>query len=252
MDFMLSAEVLDETVYRISVEAKPVLQPRNIAQLAQYQSSICNGKLMESNVSVGLLLDQDTVRFSFCPWVCDDVPLPVALVSPPARWRNGPLLERGTCINMCMVQKLFLPRIAVERVEVVGVFGENWSLVEMFAKKVKEQAVVNSGQEPADVYQMLSQKIQVLEGTVNFLLQSQARLSPGLPPPPLRLASPSPSLASPVISRLRQSRRGRKLESELFTSPSKHFKVDPGRSNLATEANPLADTESDHANSPES
>ena len=37
-------------------------------QLAQYQCSIgSNGRLMENRVSVGLLLDEDTVRFSFSP-----------------------------------------------------------------------------------------------------------------------------------------------------------------------------------------
>ena len=82
-------------------------------------------------MSVVLLLDEYTLCFSFCPWVCDNIPLPVALVSPPTKWRNGSVLEQVTCINMCMMQKLFLPRIGVGQVEAEGVFGENRSSVEM-------------------------------------------------------------------------------------------------------------------------
>ena len=149
--------------------------------------------------------------------------LPIVLVSPPVSWRNGALLDRGTCINLCMVQKLFLPRIAMEQAEAVDVFGEHWPKIE-FAKKVKEQVIGDSGQGPTDMYHFLSQKIQMLESTVRYLMESQARSSPELPPPPLPLTSPSPQL-----SRSKQSRRRvcRKLEAEMLT-PTKRIKaMDP-------------------------
>ena len=178
-----------------------MLQPKNIAQLAEYQCSIgSNGRLMENRVTVGLLLDEDTVRFSFSPWVCDNMPLPIVLVSPPVSWRNGALLDRGTCINLCMVQKLFLPRIAMEQAEAVDVFSEHWPKIEQFAKKVKEQVIGDSGQGPTDMYHFLSQKIQMLESTVRYFMESQARFSPELPPPPLPLTSPSPQLSRDMLT----------------------------------------------------
>ena len=196
VDFALVGCVDGEPIYEIAVEAKATLSIKDMSQLAQYMATLVNGIHTKPKTTVGLLLDQNTVRFAFSA-LClpaTNTPLSIVLVSPPLKWRSGTAVDRGVCIALCMLQKLTVKRVSVDEVKWKQVFGEElWGEIERVANEIEEEGFnrdhsATSSTVPYDVLQ----EIQLLRNEVTTLRREFSVLQ----------ASPRSYMLSP--SRLRR------------------------------------------------
>ena len=117
VDYLLSGYVGNEAVYRIPAESKVKMEPADMSQLSQYMSTMTNGKYISSNVTQGVLLDETRVQFAFSALCLDKegkcIPLPIILLSPPLKWREGTSLNRSVCIGICLLHILQKKRMSV-------------------------------------------------------------------------------------------------------------------------------------------
>ena len=127
----------DSAIYVIPVEAKRVIDTKDVAQICQYMSTLVHGAQFRNNTTVGMLLDDMRVRFAFSVMCDSERPLPIVFVSPPMLWRNGVFPLSQTCICMCLLQNLRLPRMPVTE-EWSAYFGEGrWKDIERVSIQVK-------------------------------------------------------------------------------------------------------------------
>ena len=80
-------------------------------------STTTNGKYISSNITQGVLLDETLVQFAFSALCLDKegkcIPLPIVLLSPPLKWRERTVLDRGVCIGICLLHNLQNKRMSV-------------------------------------------------------------------------------------------------------------------------------------------
>ena len=125
VDFTLSAHVKSDVLYCVPVEAKKVVEMKHMAQLSEYQGTLCCGGMLRKYVSVGMLVDEHKVRFVFSPWCYEDsVPGPITLVSPVMKWRHGPAVSRAACTALCLVPTLVVPRFKIDVDMAASAFAE--------------------------------------------------------------------------------------------------------------------------------
>lgn len=214
VDFLMSARPPEDSVFRIAVEAKSEIYQKHMSQLAQHQCSLQSTETMKQKMSIGLLLGQNKVQISFSPWGCDKIPLPVVIVSPPLSWRKGLIIDRATCINLCLVQTLFTPRVTVDRSDVEKVFGENMEYIDNFTHKLAGQAVAEEGldvqHQPLDLYQHLYHRVQTLEERLQILMSKSGQ------PAPLTLSTPSPR---------KSTGRRRRMDKAIFVLSPKYARI---------------------------
>ena len=78
-------------------------------------ASLAAGGDLNKKCTVGLLMDKESVCFSFSMLSLDNMlPLPLTLVSPAVKWRTGTAVHRGPCVAMCLTQQFPLERIMVD------------------------------------------------------------------------------------------------------------------------------------------
>ena len=71
--------------------------------------SLANGFHTKSNVSVGILLEEDQVRIAFNPLRFPDdqqTPVPMVFVSPAFKWRCGVSLNKGVSLGDSIINHL--------------------------------------------------------------------------------------------------------------------------------------------------
>ena len=135
VDFMLSGHVNSEFMYCVPVEAKRSLEMKDMAQLSEYQATLSSSVPMRSYISVGILVDEHRVRFTFSPCCFGDkVPTPITLVAPAMKWRQGPIISRPTCIALCLVPTLIVGRVELSA---ATAFAENWGSIRERVSKRK-------------------------------------------------------------------------------------------------------------------
>ena len=110
VDFTMNGVVEKDTaLYIIPIEAKKELGTQNVAQLAQYMTTMVKGQYVHANTTTEMLIDATCVRLAFST-LCDDTndvtPLPIAFVSPPVKWWDGVVPPRPLCICMFLLQSL--------------------------------------------------------------------------------------------------------------------------------------------------
>ena len=69
------------------------------------------------------MVSEYALRIAFCPFA-DEMPLPVVLFTPQRKWRGGPLIDRGVCVILCMLQKLCTPLMTITKEVIEECFGE--------------------------------------------------------------------------------------------------------------------------------
>ena len=115
--YLLSGYVGNEAVYRIPAESKVKMQASDMSQLSQYMSTMTNGKYISRNVTQGILLDDTFVHFAFYALFVDKegkcIPLPIVLISPPLKWRERTVFDRGVYIGICLLHSLQMKRKSI-------------------------------------------------------------------------------------------------------------------------------------------
>ena len=117
VDYALVGHVGGDSLYEVPAEVKKKLTLKDISQLAHYMVSLANGFHTKSNVSVGILLEEDQVRIAFNPLCFPDdqqTPVPMVFVSPAFKWRCGVSLNKGVCVALCLIQKLDVMRLTMD------------------------------------------------------------------------------------------------------------------------------------------
>ena len=102
VDYLLSAHAGKTLLYCVPIEAKGLMDKKEVAQLSMYQATVSNG----DKVGLGLLVDKDKVRFSFSVFAHEGKPLPLTLVIPTLTWRKGCIVQGGICVLMAFLLKL--------------------------------------------------------------------------------------------------------------------------------------------------
>ena len=184
VDYLLSGYVGNEAVYRIPAESKVKMEPADMSQLSQYMSTMINGKYISNNVTQGVLLDETLVQFAFSALCLDKegkcIPLPIVLLSPPLKWREGTALDRSVCIGICLLHNLQKKRMSVCD-EWQKSFGQpTWDDIIQFATMIydKKFEVNHSRREfPYDAHQELEklrQEVKELQQRVEGLLNAKS------------------------------------------------------------------------------
>ena len=89
VDYVMRAHAAGKLLYCVPVEAKKIMQPKDVSQLSVYQASLTTGE----RVVLGILVDMEVIRLSFSMFMGDTgMPLPITLVSPTMNWRDGPVV----------------------------------------------------------------------------------------------------------------------------------------------------------------
>ena len=125
-------------------------------------STTTNGKYTSSNVTEGILLDVTLVQFAFSALCLDKegncIPLPIVLLSPSLKWREGTTLDRSVCIGICLLHNLQNKRMSVCD-QWQKSFGQpTWDYIIQFATMIydKKFEVNHSRREfPYDAHQEL-------------------------------------------------------------------------------------------------
>ena len=122
VDYTLTAFVnkdSSEPLFMIPVETKKEIVEKDISQLAHYMSTMGKSKYLEDLTFLGILLDQNAIRLAFSPFNhSNNIDIPFVLVSPPLNWRSGIGINRGTCVLMCLLHRLRLPRISARELAI--------------------------------------------------------------------------------------------------------------------------------------
>ena len=178
-----------EALYCIPVEAKQRLVRKHMAQLGQYQASLSTGHFMREKVSVGFLLDATTVRFSFSLFASDGVPLPVTFISPVLPWRRNQIVHEGTCVALCLIQKLMMPRVTFDfpqdspSDEQTTTLFAHESVIRAVAAELQTQhfEVKQVGSQPRSQVHELAVRLETLEEEVKQLKAQRSASTPVTP-----------------------------------------------------------------------
>ena len=195
VDFTMSGIVDQDVVYVIPVEAKKKLCKANMAQLAQYMTTLVNGQYIRGYATLGMLVDDTSVRFAFSVLCAEDdssTPLPVIFVSPPVKWRNGVLLSRAVCVGMCLLQNLKLQRMRAGEMWAKYLGHETWHTIREVALQVKEEKfVLPKGVDAAQgdllqvvetMHELMQEKFEAMQECILVLEKALAEQTPSVSP----------------------------------------------------------------------
>ena len=152
MDYAISGHIGEHPLYQVAAEDKVKLVPSDIAQLAQCMSTLVNGEHLRERSAVGILLDKDSLHFAFDE---GKTPLPIVVISPSLKWRDGTAVQRGACISLCVLQNLAMNHVVVDEVLWENAIGRLlWEEMKIAVEIgfVMESSATN---EPYDVMQEL-------------------------------------------------------------------------------------------------
>lgn len=134
VDYTLSGFAKNDAVYVIPIEAKRLICDKDISQLSQYMASLCHGRYLSECLSVGILMDQSTVRLAFSPLSSETVPLPIVLISPTMPWREDITLNRKMIVGMALLCNLRAKRVQADEKKWSALIGkDNWRETRKFA-----------------------------------------------------------------------------------------------------------------------
>ena len=159
-----SEEQEEDPLYVVPVEAKRELKLKDAAQLTQCMSTVCNGRYIQG--TVGMLLDQEYVRFAFSTLSFDSVPLPIVFISPALAWRQELAFKCSVGLAMSLLTHFHHKRYAVGSEWANYLGEETWATVNNVAKLQKEQLANPRKCPNPDRHTSLSERIRKYEEAV--------------------------------------------------------------------------------------
>ena len=161
VDFTMFGQVDGDAMYLIPIEAKKKICQDDMSQLAQYMTTMINGRYIRSNTTMGMLVDYNTVVFAFsCLCLDKDTPLPVVFLTPAMKWRSGPVLSRAVCVAMSLMHNLQLKRQPAGEEWERCLGSDTWKVLQTVALRVKEKKFTLPKLVPGTQVDLL----QVMEG----------------------------------------------------------------------------------------
>ena len=233
VDYAISGHIGDHPLYQMAAEAKVKLVPSDIAQLAQYMSTLVNGEHLRERSTVGILLDKDALHFAFSALCLPDegkTPLPIVVISPSLKWRVGTAVQRGACISLCVLQNFTINRVVVDEVLWENAIGRLlWEEMKKIAVEIAKEGFVMESSATNVPYNVM-QELVGLRSEVAVLRQlviGQACAPPNYGSSPVRRYSSTPRPTPNFM--YTQSRSGRNHSppsSPASLPPSKRMETD--------------------------
>ena len=114
IDYIIRGEDMQGRIlYAIPTEAKAQASLDDCKQLASYMCKLMTAKDIARNVLVGLLIDHQDIRLAFSVFAVDDMPLPLTIVGPAMKWRDGVMLVQPTCCALALMYLFSMERVVV-------------------------------------------------------------------------------------------------------------------------------------------
>ena len=141
IDYIIRGEDMQGRIlYAIPTEAKAQASLDDCKQLASYMCKLMTAKDIAANVLVGLLIDHQDIRLAFSVFRVDDMPLPLTIVGPAMKWRDGVNLVQPTCCALALMYLFSMERVVVTLDQLKEIIHTNDTEVVM---KVTEKLVSN-------------------------------------------------------------------------------------------------------------
>ena len=183
IDYIIRGEDMQGRIlYAIPTEAKAQASLDDCKQLASYKCKLMTAKDIAPNVLVGLLIDHQDIRLAFSVFRVDDMPLPLTIVGPAMKWRDGVKLVQPTCCALALMYLFSMERVVVTLDQLKELIHNTEIIMKVTEKLVSNPFSLQSARAIPTVdfteilvkYDKQQQEIQALKAE---LLEVQSRMA---------------------------------------------------------------------------